>query len=160
MPDQRVTDDPQFTTRGVYREAEAQLPGPEEGQRGLPRKKTPPRARRRGQSLAAQRGEDETLRKTGLGEKAQNPHQPSNPKDRKKRQLGPAGRARSGVARRPKGRSRTRAGVLKASSGTERRAKATPMAKRRVANRGKRPKAAGAEKKRRGGGPRSRNAPP
>jgi hypothetical protein len=160
MPDQRVTEDPQFTTQGAYREAEAQLPGPQEGQRGTPRKKTPPRARRRRQSLAARRGEDETSRKTGLGEKAKNPRQLRKPGERKKRQLGPAGRARSGVARRPKGRSRTLAGVLQASSGLERRIKASPMAKRRVANRGKRPKAAGAEKKRKGGGRGGRNLPP
>ena len=160
MPDQRVPDDPQFTTQGVYREAEAQLPGPQEGQRGTPSKKTPPRARRRRKTLAARRGEDETSRKTGLGEKAKNPRQLRKPEERKKRQLGPAGRARSGVNLRPKGRSRTTAGVRKASSGTQRSMKASPKAKRREANRGKRPNAGGAEKKRRGGGAGGRNLPP
>ena len=99
-------DDPQITTQGAYRQLDrsATVPGPGEGQRGVPRKKRPPTARPRGTpSVAQRRGLDETGRKDALGEKRKNPHQLRNPKERQKRRLGPVGRARSGVTKRPKG---------------------------------------------------------
>ena len=101
--------DPQFTTGGVYSDLDSAGYGPYQGQRGVARKKEPPRARPRRATVAARRGEDETGKKNALGEKAKNPRQLPNPKERKKRQLGPVGRARTGITRRPKGRKRTAA---------------------------------------------------
>jgi hypothetical protein len=80
------------------------------------------------------------VRKTGLGEKAKNAHQLSNPMERKKRQLGPAGRERAGIGRRPKGHGRTAAHGSKGS----------PNAKRREMNRGKRGHSGGSPRKQRG----------
>ena len=115
---------------------------------------------RRKPSLAARRGLDESDRKNLLGEKVKNPHQLRNPKERRKRNYGPLGRARSGIARRPKGRARTAAGVHQASARLMRSPKGSPKAKRREANRGKQPHSGGAPPKRRGGGPGGRNVPP
>jgi hypothetical protein len=70
------------------------FPGPGEGQRGRPRRKAAPKAKKRRMSVAARRGEDETGRKDGLGRKTKNAGQLANPRDRKSRQLGPKGRAR------------------------------------------------------------------
>jgi hypothetical protein len=138
-------DDPQITTQGAYRQVEPStvLPGPGEGQGGRPRKKQAPRARPRRPTVAARRGLDETGLKNGLGEKVKNPHQLRNPKERLKRKLGPVGRQTTGMDRKPKGRSRTVAGIQKASSGLTRSVKGSPKAKRREANRGKRPHSGG-----------------
>ena len=57
--------------------------------------------------MAERRGLDETGRKNALGEKAKNAHQLRDPTERKKRQLGPTGRAQTGISRRPKGKRRT-----------------------------------------------------
>ena len=156
---QEITGDPQFTTQGAYRQIESTGAGPGEGQRGSPRKKRPPKARPRRRSLAARRGLDETGRKNGLGEKSRNPHQIRNPRVRRAKAMGPVGRARAGIGKRPKGRTRTRAGILDLSVGA-RGVKDSPKAKRREGNRNKRPQSGGSPPKRRGGGLEGRNLPP
>jgi hypothetical protein len=105
-------------TTGVYR-------GPREGQGGVPRRRRPPKAKARRQSVAARRGEDETRRKDGLGRKRKNEGQLRNPGERKLRQLGPTGRARARTDRKERGKQRTAASTSKGS----------PMAKRRQGNR-------------------------
>ena len=156
---QEITGDPQFTTQGAYRQIESTGEGPGEGQRGRPRKKAPPRERPRRPSVAARRGLDETGSKNRLGEKAKNPHQIRNPRVRRAKAMGPTGRARAGIGRRPKGRTRTKAGILDFSTG-KRAAKGSPNAKRREGNRNKRPHSGGSPPKRRGGGLEGRNLPP
>jgi hypothetical protein len=74
-------------TTGMY-------PGPGEGQRGRPRKSVAAKPKKRRQSMAARRGDDETGRKDGLGRKTKNAGQLANPRERKARQFGPKGRAR------------------------------------------------------------------
>ena len=128
--------DPQFTTRGVGEQlddtdaaAGGPIPGPAEGQGGAPEKISPPTPRPRRMSVAARRGADETGRKTGTGKKTKNPRQLRNPRKRKERQMGPTGRMRAGVGRKPKGKSRTAAGRRRRGAG------GSPKAKRRKANR-------------------------
>src|SRR3954471_12101672 len=129
--------DPQWTTRGVGEELDESVAaaggpilGPGEGQGGVPKKAPRQRPRRRRQSVAARRGADETRRKTGTGTKRKNAGQLKNPRERKARQLGPTGRARAGIGKRPKGKGRTAAGRR---TGTK---SGSPKAKRRKANRG------------------------
>ena len=154
MPKGRELD-PQFTTQGAYRQLDETVAafglmmGPREGQHGVPHKKSPPPARAGRQTVRARRGQDETTRKTGLGEKAKNAHQLRNPAERKKRQLGPVGRERAGIGRRPKGRSQTSAGIWKRNAGAS-SPKGSPNAKRREMNRGKRAHAGGSPRKQRG----------
>src|SRR5947208_1750542 len=121
--------DPQFTTQGVYRQADDVSPGPMEGQGGVRLDVPPTRPRQGRKSLAARRGKDETRRKTGLGKKAKNAGQLRNPKERKARQMGPTGRARAGIGKRPRGKKGTAATL---------RAKGSPKAARRKGNRGTR----------------------
>jgi hypothetical protein len=157
------TDDPQITTQGAYRQLDPSVgvPGPGQGQRGQARKKQTPQPRPRGKpTVKARRGLDETDDKNLLGEKAKNPHQLRNPIERLKRRLGPIGRARTGITRRQKGKTRTFEGVHLASAGLTSSPKASPKAKRREANRGKLPHSGGSPPKRRGGGPGGRNVPP
>ncbi|MFL5312872.1 MAG: hypothetical protein ACJ79H_20765 [Myxococcales bacterium] len=130
--------DPQFTTRGAGEQldetvaaAGGPIAGPGEGQGGTPKKASPPARRPRRKSVAARRGADETGRKTGTGEKIKNPRQLRNPRRRKERQMGPTGRRRAGVGRKPKGKSRTAAGQRRQGAG------GSPKAKRRKANRGR-----------------------
>jgi hypothetical protein len=103
---------------------------------------------------------DDSDRKTALGEKVKNPRQPANKKERRKRSFGPMGRARTGITKRRKGRSRTAAGMRPESGRVARSPKGSPKAKRREANRGKQPHSGGAPPKRRGGGIDGRNVPP
>jgi hypothetical protein len=131
--------DPQWTTRGVGEQLDETVaraggifPGPGEGQGGMRKPKVAPRARPRRKSVAARRGGDETGRKTLTGEKRKNAGQLRNPRERKDRQIGPTGRARAGVGKKPKGKSRTAAGRRRVGHG------GSPKARRRKANRGTR----------------------
>jgi hypothetical protein len=115
--------DPQWTTRGVGEEldesvaaAGGPIAGPGEGQGGVPKKKKAPRRRPQG--------------KTAATAKRKNAGQLKNPRERKARQLGPVGRARAGIGKRPKGKARTAAGRR---TGTR---SGSPSAKRRKGNRG------------------------
>jgi hypothetical protein len=121
------TNDPQFTTQGVYQDADDISPGPQEGQRGVPIPRLPPKARRRARkSMAERRGKDETRKKDRVGRKAKNAGQLRDPMDRKRRQMGPTGRARNRTDIQPKGKARTAARAKKGGS---------PKAKRRQGNR-------------------------
>jgi hypothetical protein len=129
--------DPQWTTRGVGEEldetvaaAGGPIPGPREGQGGTPKKPSRQRPRRRRQSVAARRGGDETGRKTATGAKKKNAGQLKNPRERKARQMGPAGRARAGIGKTAKGKSRTAAGRRTSTKA------GSPKAKRRMGKRG------------------------
>src|SRR5207237_10217844 len=133
--------DPQWTTRGVAEQldesvaaAGGPIRGPGEGQGGEPKKPAKERPRRRRQSVAARRGADETRRKTATGAKKKNAGQLKNPRERKARQLGPVGRARAGIGKRPKGKGRTAAGRRTSTRS------GSPKAKRRKANRGPSPR--------------------
>src|SRR5438445_2374706 len=97
-----ITGDPQFTTQGAYRQldetvaaAGGPLPGPREGQGGGRRKMSPPRPA------------------PAKPPKRKNTGQLRNPAERKARQLGPVGRARKGVGKRPRGKHRTAAPLAK-----------------------------------------------
>jgi hypothetical protein len=134
---QQHNGDPQFTTRGVGEQLDETVAraggiirGPGEGQGGARKPKVAPRPRPRRKSVAARRGADETGRKTATGEKRKNPRQLRNPRERKARQMGPTGRARAGIGKKPKGKSRTAAGRRRVGAG------GSPKAKRRKANRG------------------------
>src|SRR4051794_35369875 len=116
---QEINGDPQFTTQGVYQQADDITPGPQEGQRGARRPKVAPKARPKKPTVRARRGQDETRRKDRTGRKAKNAGQLRNPAERKARQLGPVGRARAGVGKKPKGKKLSAHG--------------SPMAKRRGA---------------------------
>ena len=52
--------DPQFTTQGVYRQAEPIYSGPGEGQGGERKRAAPPTRKPRRKTIAARRGKDET----------------------------------------------------------------------------------------------------
>ena len=54
---QEINGDPQFTTQGVYQQADDISPGPQEGQRGVPVPKLPPKKRQRGRKSVAERPE-------------------------------------------------------------------------------------------------------
>src|SRR5438552_1079026 len=96
---QEINGDPQFTTQGVYQQADDISPGPQEGQRGVPVPKLTPKKRQRGRkSVAERRGRDETRKKDRTGRKAKNAGQLRNPMERKRRQMGPAARARDTAA--------------------------------------------------------------
>ena len=124
---QEINGDPQFTTQGVYQQADDISPGPQEGQRGTPVPKLAPKKRERGRkSVAARRGLDETRKKDRTGRKAKNAGQLRNPMARKRRQMGPTGRARNRTEIRAKGKARTAARAKKGGS---------PKAKRRQGNR-------------------------
>src|SRR5438874_12299956 len=91
-----MTHDTQSTTQGVYPPATDISPGPPEGQRGVPVPKlTPKRRQRARKSVAERRGRDETRKKDRTGRKAKNAGQLRNPMARKRRQMGPTGRARN-----------------------------------------------------------------
>ena len=107
---QEINGDPQFTTQGVYQQADDISPGPQEGQRGVPVPKAAPKPKRRGRkSVAARRGLDETRKKDRTGRKAKNAGQLRNPMARKRRQMGPTGRARNRTEIRAKGKALTEA---------------------------------------------------
>ena len=77
---QEINGDPQFTTQGVYQQADDISPGPQEGQRGVPVPKLTPKKRQRGRkSVAERRGRDETRKKDRTGRKAKNAGQLRNP---------------------------------------------------------------------------------